>query len=126
MAATTGAAAGGDVDPQRVQWSHVWLGAGTGLVGVCPTIAPASSPLWQMTEKGSTAAAAPRVVIPPHKAVCSAIAAIAAVLRTRLKPVRMLSSDRGAIYQTIDGESSGKFAKKCHGPCIFAADPLSL
>jgi hypothetical protein len=79
-----------------------------------------------MTENGSTAAAGARAVIPPHNVVCSVTAAIATTLRTRLKPVRMVSSDRSAIYQTINAGSSGKFPKKYHGSCVFAADPLSL
>src|SRR5215510_11227090 len=37
------------------------------------------------------------VADPPHKAVCRAITAIATMLRTRLKRVRMLSSDRGGL-----------------------------
>jgi hypothetical protein len=48
-----------------------------------------------MTENGSTAVADARVADPPHKAVCRAITVIATMLKTRLKRVRMLSSDRG-------------------------------
>jgi hypothetical protein len=48
-----------------------------------------------MTENGSTAAVAAYVAVPPHKAVCRAITVIATMLKTRLKRVRMLSSDRG-------------------------------
>jgi hypothetical protein len=79
-----------------------------------------------MTENGSTAVATVRVAVPPHKAVCMAIAVIATMLRTRLKPVRMLSSHRAAVYQTIDAASSDKFPKGYNGSCVFAADPLSL
>src|SRR5262249_5394066 len=31
-----------------------------------------------------------------------------------------------AAYQTIDAASRDKFPNKCHRPCVFAADPLSL
>jgi len=48
-----------------------------------------------MTKNGSTAAVAVTVAGPPHNAECRAIAVIATMLRTRLKRVRMLSSDRG-------------------------------
>lgn len=37
-----------------------------------------------------------------------------------------LLGPRAAVYQTIDAASSDKFPKKRHGPCVFAADPLSL
>ena len=84
---------GGVVDAHRLQWSHAWLGAESGLAGACS--GEALSPLWQMTENGSTAAAAACVADPPHKAVCRAIATIATMLRTSLKRIRMLSSDRG-------------------------------
>jgi hypothetical protein len=79
-----------------------------------------------MTKNGSTAAVAVRAASPPHKAECMAIAVIATMLRSRLKRMRMLSSDRGAVYQTIDAASLDKFPKKCRRSCVFAADPLSL
>jgi hypothetical protein len=89
------ATAGGAVELHRLQWSHAWLGAElsgawSGAVSVFP-------PLWQMTENGSNAAVAARVAGPPHKAACIAIAVIATALRTRLKRVRMLSSNRGRV-----------------------------
>ena len=93
MTTAAGEAVGEGVEPQRLQWSHAWLGAKpagawSGAVSVFP-------PLWQMTENGSTAVAAAMVAVPPHKALCRATAVIATTLRTRLKRVRMLSSDRG-------------------------------
>ena len=110
MTTVVGAAAGGGVEPHRLQWSHAWLGAE--LAGAWSGAMSAFAPLWQMTENGSTAAVAVRVAgPPPHKVECRAIAVIATMLRTRLKRVRMLSSDRGAVYQTIDAASSDKFLK---------------
>ena len=125
MTTVIGAAAGGGVEPHTLQWSHAWLGAE--LAGAWSGAISAFAPLGQMTENGSTAAVAVRVAgPPPHKVGYRAIAVIATMLRARLKRVHMLSSDRGAVYQTIDAASSDKFPKKCRGPCVFAADPLSL
>ena len=93
MTTAVGDAAGGGVAPHRLQWSHAWLGAER--AGAWSGAVSAVPPLWQMTENGSTAAVAVRVAGPPHKAECRAIAVIATMLRTRLKRVRMLSSDRG-------------------------------
>ena len=117
-----GDAAGGGVEPHRLQWSHAWLGAEP--AGAWPGAVSAFPPLWQMTENGSNAAVAARVAGPPHKAACMAIAVIATMPRACLKRVRMLSSDRGG--DTIDAASSDKFPKKYHRPCVFVADPLSL
>lgn len=116
-----GDAAGGGVEPHRLQWSQAWLGAG--LAGAWSGAESAYPPLWQMTENGSSAAVAARVTVPPHKAECMAIAVIATMLKARLRRVRMLGP---WVYQSIDTASSDKFPEKCHGPCVFAADPLSL
>ena len=61
-----GDAAGGGVEPHRLQWSHAWLGAEP--AGAWPGAVSAFPPLWQMTENGSNAAVAARVAGPPHKA----------------------------------------------------------
>ena len=92
MTTVAGDAAAWGVEPQRVQWSHTWLGAGlagrwSGAVSVFP-------PLWQMTENGSTVISDPRAGVPPHKTVCMVIAVTATMLRSRLKRVGMLSSGR--------------------------------
>jgi hypothetical protein len=124
MTTAAGEAVGDGVEPQRLQWSHAWLGAES--AGAWSGAVSAFPPLWQMTENGSTAAVAVRVACPPHKAECRAITVIATIPKSRLKRVRMLSSTATAVYQTRDVVSSDKFPKKCHGPCVFAADPLSL
>jgi hypothetical protein len=93
MRTAVGDAAGGGVTPHRLQWSHAWLGAER--AGAWSGAVSAAPPLWQMTENGSTTAVAVRVAGPPHKAECRAIAVTATMLRTRLKRVRMFSSDRG-------------------------------
>jgi hypothetical protein len=95
MTTVVGDAAGGGVEPHRLQWSHAWLGGE--LAGAWSGAVSAFPPLWQMTENGSTAAVAVRVACPPHKAECRAIAVIATVLKTRLKRVRMPSSDCGGL-----------------------------
>ena len=63
MTTLVGAAAGGGVEPHRLQWSHAWLGAE--LAGAWSGAISAFAPLWQMTENGSTAAVAVRVAGPP-------------------------------------------------------------
>ena len=71
MTTLVGAAAGGGVEPHRLQWSHSWLRAE--LAGAWSGAISAFAPLWQMTENGSTAAVAVRVAgPPPHKVGCRA------------------------------------------------------
>ena len=125
MTTLVGAAAGGGAEPHRLQWSHAWLGAelAGAWSGVMSAFRAAMANDRKWVDRRSRRA---RRRSTPHKAACRAIAVIATMLRTRLKRVRMLSSDRGAVYQTIDAASSDKFPKKCRGPCVFAADPLSL
>ena len=91
MTTVVGDATGWGVEPQRLQWSHAWLGVG--LAGALSGAVSVFPPLWQMTENGSSPAAAAWVAIPPQKAVCMAIAVIAIMLRIRLTRARMLSSD---------------------------------
>src|SRR5262245_46980619 len=80
-----GDTAGEGAEPHRLQWSHAWLGAGSGAVGDRSATVSLLPPLWQMTENGSTTIADPRAAVPPHKTVCMAIAVIARMLKSRLK-----------------------------------------
>ena len=85
MTARTRDSAGEGAEPQRLQWSHAWLGAESGAVGAWSGTVSSFPPLWQMTENGSTTIADPRAAVPPHKTVCMAIAVIATMLKSRLK-----------------------------------------
>jgi len=58
MTAVAGELAEGGAAPQRLQWSQAWLGFDVGTAGAGSDVSATFPPLWQMTENGSTAAAA--------------------------------------------------------------------
>src|SRR4249920_474828 len=116
-----GGTAGEAAVPQRLQWSQGRLGVEAGFAGISFAVSPASVPLWQMTENGSTAEANTCTGATPHRAVCRAIAMIATMPKTCLTPVRMLASNEGSSRIYTPGPSINS---RKNGPALVFLRPI--